>query len=78
MPWMPVISEDNAKGGTIVIGAVIAVGTTLMIVVGIPWIRSFLYCVPAAVVIALGLRYWHNRHAVDLIQLGYKDHPNRD
>ncbi|HEY6349185.1 MAG TPA: hypothetical protein VI636_07230 [Candidatus Angelobacter sp.] len=75
MGWMPVVSEDNAKGGDIFIGVIIAVGTAFMIVAGIPWIRSFLYCVPAAVVIALGLRYWYKRHPVDLIQLGYKDYP---
>jgi len=75
MPWMPVNSEDNAKGGTIAIGAVVAIGTIVMLVAGVPWIRSFLYSIPVAFLVALGLRYWHKRHAVDLIQLGYKDYP---
>jgi len=77
MPWMPVNSEDN-KGGNIAIGVIIGVGTTVMIWIGIPWARSFLYCVPAAIVVALGLRYWHKRRPVDLIQLGYKDNSKRD
>lgn len=78
MPWMPVVSEKNAKGVDLTIGIIVAAGIIVMLVVGIPWIRSFLYCVPIALVIALGLRYWYKRHPVDLIQLGYKDTPKRD
>jgi hypothetical protein len=78
MPWMPVVSEENAKGADLVIGAVVAIGIIVMIVVGVPWIRSFLYSLPVALLVALGLRYWHKRHKVDLITLGYKDHPNDD
>ena len=78
MPWMPVVSEENAKGGDLVIGAVVAIGIIVMVAVGIPWVGSFLYSLPVGLVIALGLRYWHNRHKVDLITLGYKDQPNRD
>ena len=78
MPWMPVVSEENAKGSDLAIGAIVAIGIIVMIVVGIPWIRSFLYSLPVALVVALGLRYWHSRHKVDLIQLGYKDHPKSD
>ena len=72
MPWMPVISEDN-KGMDIILGAIIVAGMVGMFVIGIPWIRSFLYCVPVAVLVALGLRYWHNRHEVNLIQLRFTD-----
>jgi hypothetical protein len=78
MPWMPVVSEANAKDSHVMLGVIIAGGLAVMFVIGIPWARSFLYSVPVAIVVALGLRYWHNRHGVDLIQLGYKDHSNRD
>jgi len=78
MPWMPVVSEENAKGSDVVIGAIVAIGIIVMFVIGIPWVRSFLYSVPVALVVALGLRYWHNRHNVDLITLGYTDHSNHD
>jgi hypothetical protein len=78
MSWMPVVFEENAKGSDVVIGSIVAIGIIVMVVVGIPWLRSFLYSVPVALVIALGLRYWHSRHKVDLISLGYKDHSNRD
>ena len=78
MPWMPVNSKDGGKGVDVVIGTIVAVGLTVMFVTGVPWMRAFLYCVPVALVIALGLRYWHKRHAVDLIQLGYKDYSKHD
>ncbi|HEV2989716.1 MAG TPA: hypothetical protein VG759_14830 [Candidatus Angelobacter sp.] len=72
MPWMPVNSADN-KGGDIAIGIIVGIGITAIVWIGMPSARSFLYSVPAAIAVALGLRYWHNRRAVDLIQLGYKD-----
>ena len=75
MPWMPVVSEENAKG-SVAIGAVVATGIIVMIVVGIP-LDTFV-ALPAALLVALGLRYWHSRRKVDLIQLGYKDHPPSD
>ena len=75
MPWMPVVSEENAKG-SVAIGAVVATGIIVMIVVGIP-LDTFV-ALPVALLVALGLRYSHSRHKVDLIQLGYKDHPKSD
>ena len=77
MPWMPVNSDDN-KGGDIATVILVAAGLSVMLWFGMPWIRSFLYCFPAAIVVALGLRYWYKRHSVDLIQLGYKDKPRQD
>ena len=72
MPWMPVISEES-KGMDIALGAIIVAGMVGMFVIGIPWIRSFLYSLPVALVVALGIRYWHKRHKVDIISLGVKD-----
>jgi hypothetical protein len=60
------------------LGVIIAGGMALMFLIGLPGARSFLYSVPAAVVVALGMRYRRKRHGVDLIHLGYKDHPNGD
>ncbi len=77
MPWMPVNSKDNAQDSHIMLGVIIAGGMALMLI-GVPLARPFLYSIPAAFVAALGMRYWHKRHGVDLIHLGYKDHPNRD
>ena len=78
MPWMRVVSEENAKGSDIVIGVIVAAGLVTMFVVGVPWVRAFLYSVPVACIVALGIRYWQKRHKVDLITLGYKDHATRD
>jgi hypothetical protein len=75
---MPTNSEGNPNDSHVMLGVIIAGGLALMFVTGIPWARSFLYSVPVAVVVALGLHYWHKRHGVDLIHLGYKDHPNGD
>ena len=69
MPWMPTIDGGRDKGSDLAMGAIIAGGMALMFVVGVPWIRAFLYCVPVACVVALGIRYWHNRHKVDIITL---------
>lgn len=77
MPWMPVNSDDN-KGGDMATVVLVAVGISVMLWFGMPWMRSFLYCFPAAIVVALGLRYWYKRRSVDLIQLGYKDKPRQD
>ena len=68
MPWMPVIN-DNDKAASLTIGVVAAGGMATMFVVGVPWIRAFLYSVPVAFLVALGIRYWHNRHKVDIITL---------
>ncbi len=77
MPWMPV-NSDNPQNSHVMLGVIIAGGMALMFVIGIPWARSFLYSIPVAVVVAVGLHYWHKRHGAGLIHLGYKDHPNRD
>jgi len=59
-------------------GALVAVGTVTIFVVGVPAARSFLYSLPVALLIALGLGYWHKRRKVDLILLGDKDRLNLD
>jgi hypothetical protein len=69
MPWMPTADGGRDKGADLVIGAVVGGGMIMMFVVGVPWIRAFLYCVPVACVVALGIRYWHNRHKVEIITL---------
>ncbi|HEY6969901.1 MAG TPA: hypothetical protein VJA94_11895 [Candidatus Angelobacter sp.] len=68
MPWMPVIN-DNDKAASLAIGVVVVGGMAGMFVVGVPWIRAFLYSFPVAFLVALGIRYWHNRHKVDIITL---------
>jgi hypothetical protein len=78
MPWMPTNSEGKPNDSHVMLGVIIAGGLAVMFMTGIPWARSFLYSLPVAVVVALGLRYWHDRHGVDLIQLGYKNPSNRD
>ena len=77
MPWMPVNSEDNAQNSHVLLGVIIAGGMALGLI-GIPIARPFLYSIPAAFVVALGMRYWRKRHGAGLIHLGYKDRPNRD
>jgi len=69
MPWMPVIDGGSDKAASLAIGVIVAAGMATMFVVGVPWIRAFLYSVPAACVVALGIRYWHNRHNVGIISL---------
>ena len=77
MPWMPVNSDDNK--GDIATVILIAVGLSVMLWLREIWVRPVLYyCFPAAIVVALVLRYWYKRHSVDLIQLGYKDKPRQD
>ena len=66
---MPVIDGGSDKAASLVIGVIVAAGMATMVVVGVPWIRAFLYSVPSACVVALGIRYWHSRHKVDLITL---------
>jgi len=69
MPWMPVIDGGSDKAASLAIGVIVAAGMAAMFVVGVPWVGAFLYSIPVACVVALGLRYWHNRHKVDLITL---------
>lgn len=75
MPWMPTNSDDN-KGGDIA-SLILIVGFSVMLWFA-PFTRWFLYCFPGAIVVALGLRYWHKRRSGELIQLGYKDKSRQD
>ena len=76
MDWYPVISGPSIKGGDVVKGAVVAVGTVILLMIGTRETRAFLLSIPVAFLIALGLHYWHNRHEVTLIPLGSNDRPN--
>lgn len=77
MPWMPVNSDDN-KSGDIAIVISMALGLSVTLWLHETWMRPvFYYCFPAAIVVALGLRYWHKRRSGELIQLGYKDKPRQ-
>ncbi|HEY6969900.1 MAG TPA: hypothetical protein VJA94_11890 [Candidatus Angelobacter sp.] len=69
MDWMPTINEHSQKGCDLVIGIIVAAGMAAMFAVGVPGGPPLLCSVPLALVIALGLRYWHNRHKVDVITL---------
>lgn len=77
MDWYPVISEQSVKG--VVIGAIVAVGTVTMLLIGMRETRAFLLSIPVASLIAVGLHYWHRRHKVDpILLLGDKDTLNLD
>jgi len=76
MDWCPVISGPSIKGGNVVIGALFAVGTLILLMIGMRETRPFLCSIPVAFLIALCLRYWHNRHELNQIRLGYKDRTN--
>jgi hypothetical protein len=78
MDWHPGISMHRLQVGAGFVGALVAVGTLTMFVVGVPAARSFLYSIPVAGLIALGLHYWHQRRKVDLILLGDEDRLHRD
>ena len=76
MDWCPVISGPSIKSGGVVIGALVAVGTAILLMIGMRETRPFLGSIPVAFMIALVLRYRHNRHQVNLISLEYKDRTN--
>jgi len=76
MDWCPVISGPSIKSGGVVVGALVAVGTVILLMIGMRETRPFLFSIPVAFLIALALRYWNNRHQVNLIPLEYKDHTN--
>ena len=73
MDCYPVISGPSIKSGEVVLGAVVAVATVILLIIGTRDTRVFLATIPVAFVIALGLRYWHNRHELNPIRLEYKD-----
>jgi len=52
------------------------VGTAILLMIGMRETRPFLGSIPVAFMIALVLRYRHNRHQVNLISLEYKDRTN--
>lgn len=78
MDWHPGITMHSIKVGAGFVGALVVVGTLTMFVVGVREARAFLYSIPIALLITLGLRYWHKRRKVDLILLGDKDRLNLD
>ena len=78
MDWLPVISGPSIKSGGVVIGALFAVGTVILLIIGMRETRPFLGSIPVAFMIVLCRRHWQSRHEVSLIALGYKNDSNRN
>ena len=74
MEWHPGISMHKIRisGGGAIAGFV-GLAAMLVVFLGVPEVRWLaLASIPLSLAIFAGLRYWHNRKAVDLILLGDK------